>query len=150
MTTIYPALQVKIKKLHPEAVIPVYATEGAAGFDFVCLHDININPFQTVAVPTGLAMEVPRGFEIQVRPRSGISLKTGIRVANAPGTIDSDYRGEVKIILENTSNVVWSAKAGTRIAQGVLCPVFAAVWHETEDLEETQRADGGFGSTDSK
>jgi dUTP pyrophosphatase len=95
---------VKIKKLHPDAVIPQYAHKGDSGFDLVAVEDVLIWMGETVLVPTGLAFEVPRGYEMQIRPRSGISLKTGLRIPNAPATIDSGFRGEVKVIFENTNN----------------------------------------------
>lgn len=148
-------MKVKIKKLHPDAVIPKYATPGAAGFDLVALEDVEILPGCTRLVKTGLSVEIPTGYELQVRPRSGTSLKTALRVANAPGTVDSDYRGEVCVIMSNTNVYqgidykakVENIKKGDRIAQGVICPVFQAEFEVVEDLSVTDRGAGGFGST---
>ena len=142
-------IRVSFKKLSPDAVTPEYQTKGAAGFDFHAIEDMEINPRQTVLVKTGLSVEIPEGFELQVRPRSGMSLKTKIRVANSPGTVDSDYRGEVCIIMENMGmlgSLPYQIKKGDRVAQGVICPVFQAVFIE-QDLSETERGEGGFGST---
>ena len=142
-------LRVKIKKLSENAIIPQYQTNGAAGFDFHAIEDMEIDPRKTVLVKTGLSMEIPEGYELQVRPRSGMSLKTKMRVANSPGTIDSDYRGEICIIMENIGllgSLPFQIKKGDRIAQGVLCPVYQAVFIEDE-LNETERGEGGFGST---
>lgn len=139
---------VKVKRLHPDAVIPKYATPGAAGFDLVAVEDVFIVPRETKLVPTGIAVEIPWGYEMQIRPRSGFSLKTPLRIANAPGTIDSDFRGEVKIIVTNTSeNKGFYIKKGDRIAQGVIAPVMRAVFEEVDELSETDRGLGGFGST---
>ena len=145
-------LRVKIKKLSENAIIPQYQTNGAAGFDFHAIEDMEIDPRKTVLVKTGLSMEIPEGYELQVRPRSGMSLKTKMRVANSPGTIDSDYRGEICIIMENIGllgSLPFQIKKGDRIAQGVLCPVYQAVFIEDE-LNETERGEGGFGSTNNK
>ena len=142
-------LRVKIKKLSENAIIPQYQTNGAAGFDFHAIEDMEIDPRKTALVKTGLSMEIPEGYELQVRPRSGMSLKTKMRVANSPGTIDSDYRGEICIIMENIGllgSLPFQIKKGDRIAQGVLCPVYQAVFIEDE-LNETERGEGGFGST---
>lgn len=139
---------VKVKRLRADAVIPEYATPGAAGFDLTAVEDVAIAPGETKLVPTGIAVEIPWGYEMQIRPRSGFSLKTPLRIANAPGTIDSDFRGEVKIIVTNTSeNKGFYIKKGDRIAQGVIAPVMRAVLEEADDLSETDRGDGGFGST---
>lgn len=139
---------VKVKRLRADAVIPEYATPGAAGFDLAAVEDVVIAPGETKLVPTGIAVEIPWGYEMQIRPRSGFSLKTPLRIANAPGTIDSDFRGEVKIIVTNTSeNKGFYIKKGDRIAQGVIAPVMRAVFEEADDFSETDRGDGGFGST---
>jgi len=152
-------MQVKIKKVNHLAVIPKYATPGAAGFDLVSVEDVILKPGETRAIKTGLVVEIPSGFEMQVRPRSGLSLKTKLRVANAPGTVDSDYRGEVAVILTNSSVDARDTfgngdggeneeiKAGDRIAQGVIVPVVQATFEEVTDLSETERGAGGFGST---
>jgi dUTP pyrophosphatase len=138
---------IKTKKLNEKAVIPKYQTSGAAGFDFHSTDDVVIMPGDTALVGTGLAFAVPELFELQVRPRSGLSAKTGLRVANAPGTVDSDYRGEVKIIITNTGFVPQHIKVGDRIAQGVLCPVYQADFWEVKELDSTERGSGAFGST---
>lgn len=151
-------MKIKIKKLHSDAVIPKYATSGASGFDFIALKDIYVNPGETVSVRTGLAMEVSAGYEIQVRPRSGLSLKTDLRISNAPGTVDSDFRGEICVIMTNISRATtapgmwpkgYRIYKGDRIAQGVICPVVQAEFIEDE-LTETDRGSGCFGSTGNK
>jgi dUTP pyrophosphatase len=142
-------IRVSFKKLSEEAVIPTYQTPGASGFDFHAIEDMEIFPRQTVLVKTGLSMQIPEGYELQVRPRSGMSLKTKMRVANSPGTVDSDYRGEICIIMDNMSMLgalPFHIKKGDRIAQGVICPVVQATFIE-QDLTETERGEGGFGST---
>jgi len=127
--------------------LPCYATDGAAGMDVLAAEDLTIEPGGRTAVATGFAVSIPPGYEIQVRPRSGLALKQGITVPNTPGTIDSDYRGEVKVILMNQSQDNFSVQRGDRIAQLVLAPVTLALWQEVEQLDETVRGDGGFGST---
>jgi len=127
--------------------LPAYATGGAAGMDVVSAEDVTIAPGARHAVATGLAVAIPPGYEIQVRPRSGLALKHGISVPNAPGTIDSDYRGELKVILVNLGNEPFVVARGDRVAQLVLAPVTRASWDEVAELEETQRGAGGFGST---
>lgn len=147
-------MNVKIKRLHPDAVIPKYATPGAAGFDLVAIETVTIRPGETLLVKTGIAVEIPQGYELQVRPRSGTSLKTPLRVANAPGTVDSDYRGEVCVIMTNTHYDCINTEfgqfhfhKGERIAQGVICPVIQANFEEVTELSDTSRGTGGFGST---
>jgi dUTP pyrophosphatase len=140
-------MKLKIKKLNQDAQIPKYATPGSAGFDLAAIQQIEIAPGETELVKTGLAVAVPHGFELQVRPRSGTSLKTGLRVANAPGTVDSDYRGEVCVIMTNIGNTTQIINAGDRIAQGVICPVYQIEFEETDTLDDTQRGSNGFGST---
>jgi dUTP pyrophosphatase len=127
--------------------LPTYATVGAAGMDVVSAEDLTLAPGARHAVATGLAMAIPDGFEVQVRPRSGLALKHGISCLNTPGTIDSDYRGEVKIILANLGTDPFEIKRGDRIAQLVAAPVQRAAFAEVEDLDETSRGAGGFGST---
>ena len=127
--------------------LPAYATHGAAGMDAVSAEDVTIAPGGRHAVATGLAVAIPPGFEIQVRPRSGLALKHGITVPNTPGTIDSDYRGELKVILINHGAEPFEIRRGDRVAQLVLAPVTRAGWLEVEHLEETARGEGGFGST---
>jgi dUTP pyrophosphatase len=127
--------------------LPAYATQGAAGMDVVSAEALILRPGARLAVATGFAMAIPAGYEIQVRPRSGLALKHGIAVANTPGTIDSDYRGEVKVILTNQSQDNFPINRGDRIAQLVLAPVTLAAWEEVDTLDETARGEGGFGST---
>ena len=127
--------------------LPAYATDGAAGMDVVSAEDVTIAPGARHAVATGLAMAIPPGFEIQVRPRSGLALKHGITVPNTPGTIDSDYRGELKVILINHGAEPFAILRGDRVAQLVLAPVTRASWLAVEELDETLRGEGGFGST---
>lgn len=140
-------VNIKIKKLHPDAVIPQYQTEGSAGFDFHTVEEVVIPEYGTKLVRTGLAFEIPKGYEIQIRPRSGLSLKTSIRIANSPGTIDSDYRGEIGIIVDNIANHTTVIKKGERIAQGVLNQISQADFTEVDELDTTKRGEGGFGST---
>lgn len=147
MSTIKYKVNVKIKSLNENAVIPKYQTEGAAGFDFHSTDDKVIMPGETELIGTGLGFGIPNGLEIQVRPRSGLSAKTGLRVANSPGTVDMDFLGEVKIILTNTSHIPQHIRKGDRIAQGVLCPVYQAEFVEVEELDSTERGIGAFGST---
>lgn len=131
------------------AVIPQYKTIGAAGCD-VCAflsEPFILEPGDYAPIPTGLSMEIPLGYEVQVRPRSGLAAKNGITVLNSPGTIDSDYRGEVKIILINHGNSAFVINNGDRIAQLVVAPVSAAVFVKVDSLSDTERGQGGFGST---
>jgi dUTP pyrophosphatase len=140
---------VQIKRLPHGAGLPLpaYATSGAAGMDIVSAEQVTIAPGARHAVATGLAVAIPEGFEIQVRPRSGLALKHGISVPNTPGTIDGDYRGELKVILVNLGHEPFAIARGDRIAQLVLAPVVQAVWDEVADLDATERGEGGFGST---
>jgi dUTP pyrophosphatase len=127
--------------------LPAYATDGAAGMDVVAAEDLVLAPGARHAVATGLAIAIPEGFEVQVRPRSGLALKHGITCLNTPGTIDSDYRGEVKVILANLGHEPFTIARGERIAQLVPAPVQRAVFEEVAALDDTARGDGGFGST---
>ena len=127
--------------------LPDYATAGAAGMDVLSAEDVTLLPGARHAVATGLALAIPAGFEIQVRPRSGLALKHGISVPNAPGTIDSDYRGELKVILINHGSDAFEVRRGDRVAQLVLAPVTRACWLTVEELDQTPRGEGGFGST---
>ena len=140
---------IRVKFLaHAEGLdLPAYATDGAAGMDVVSAEDVTIAPGGRHAVATGLAMAIPHGFEVQVRPRSGLALKHGISVPNAPGTIDSDYRGELKVILINLGAEPFAIARGDRVAQLVLAPVTRATWWVADELDETARGEGGFGST---
>ncbi|MFN7398663.1 MAG: dUTP diphosphatase [Sandaracinobacter sp.] len=129
--------------------LPAYATDGAAGMDVLAAVEESqvLLPGERQAIPTGLMIAVPAGHEMQVRARSGLALKEGLAVLNAPGTIDSDYRGEVKIILANLGATSFTIMRGMRIAQLVLAPCVRAVWAEVADLDATARGEGGFGST---
>lgn len=127
--------------------LPAYATDGAAGMDVLAAEDVTLPPGGRHAVATGLAVAIPHGFEIQVRPRSGLALKHGITVPNTPGTIDSDYRGELKVILINHGAAPFEVRRGDRVAQLVLAPVTRAGWFKVDELDETLRGAGGFGST---
>ncbi|MDE2404708.1 MAG: dUTP diphosphatase [Sphingomonadales bacterium] len=140
---------VRVRRLpHGEGLdLPVYATAGAAGMDVVSAEDVTLAPGARHAVATGLAVAIPAGFEIQVRPRSGLALKHGITVPNTPGTIDSDYRGELKVILINHGADPFAIRRGDRVAQLVLAPVTRGTWLEVTELDETDRGAGGFGST---
>jgi len=140
---------VQIKRLpHGHGLdLPAYATDGAAGMDVLAAENLILRPGARAAVGTGLAVAIPPGYEIQVRPRSGLALKHGISVPNTPGTIDSDYRGELKVILINHSEDNFTIHRGDRIAQLVVSPVTLAVWDEVEVLDDTARGSGGFGST---
>lgn len=140
---------VMVRRLpHGEGLaLPAYATDGAAGMDVVSAQDVTLPPGGRLAVETGLALAIPPGFEIQVRPRSGLALKHGVTVPNTPGTIDSDYRGELKVILINHGAAAFEIRRGDRIAQLVLAPVTRASWLEVTELDETARGEGGFGST---
>lgn len=145
-------MEIKIKRLHENAIIPKYATIGSAGFDFHSVDDIIIYPGETALVKTGLSFEIPINYELQVRPRSGMSLKTKLRVSNSPGTVDSDYRGEICIIMDNIDiksdhRIPYEIKKGDRIAQGVICPIIQVTFEEVNKLNETERNTGAFGST---
>ncbi len=141
--------QVQVKKLHPDATRPEYMTELAAGMDICALleNEQVLEPGQRFLVPTGLAFAIPPGYEIQVRPRSGLAIKHGIALVNSPGTIDADYRGEVCIILINHGQENFTISSGDRIAQIVIAPVCQANITEVNELDETKRGAGGFGHT---
>jgi dUTP pyrophosphatase len=142
-------ITIKLTRLpHGEGLpFPGYATEGSAGLDVVTAEDLSLQPGERMAVPTGFAIEIPPGYEVQVRPRSGLALKHGITCLNTPGTIDSDYRGEVKVILANLGQETFAVSRGERIAQLVPAPVLRATFEEVEQLSDSQRGSGGFGST---
>jgi dUTP pyrophosphatase len=129
--------------------LPSYETDGAAGMDLIAAVDeiLELAPRARALIPTGIAFAIPPGYEVQVRPRSGLALKQGLGVLNSPGTIDSDYRGEVKVIVINLSDVSVTVSRGMRIAQMVVQPVVRAQWQEVDTLPETMRGAGGFGST---
>ena len=130
--------------------LPAYATKGAAGMDVVAAEDVTIPPGRRHAVATGFRVAIPEGYEIQVRPRSGLAFKHGITVPNTPGTIDSDYRGELKVLLINHGPSDFEVKRGERIAQLVPAAVTLASFAEVEELDDTDRGAGGFGSTGTK
>ncbi len=142
-------VSVKVRKLNDQAIVPKYMSEGASGCDVMaCLASpLEILPGDRAAVPTGLAFEIPEGFEIQVRPRSGLSFKQGLTVINAPGTIDSDYRGEVKVLMVNLGKDPVVVNPSDRIAQLVVQQVERIEWQEATELASSVRAEGGFGST---
>ena len=141
--------KVLIKKLDPAAELPAYKTEGASGMDLMALikESITLKPNTSCLVPTGLAIAFSSDFEIQIRPRSGLAAKNSISVLNTPGTIDSDYRGEIKVILFNHGKNDFLINNKDRIAQMILTPVIKMEFEETDDLPETVRGEGGFGST---
>ncbi|ASR50480.1 dUTP diphosphatase [Blastomonas fulva] len=144
-----PPITIRVRRLaHGDGLpLPVYATEGAAGMDVVAAEELDLLPGQRHAVATGFAIAIPDGYEVQVRPRSGLALKHGIAVPNTPGTIDSDYRGELKVILINHGDAPFPIRRGDRIAQLVAAPVQRAGFVEVDDLDTTARDAGGFGST---
>lgn len=148
-TTHNESVAVQVKRLpHGEGLdLPRYATDGAAGMDVVSAEDVTLEPGARHPVATGLALAIPRGYEIQVRPRSGLALKHGVTVPNTPGTIDSDYRGELKVIMINHGTEPFPIARGDRVAQLVLAPVTQAAWDEVDELDATGRGAGGFGST---
>ena len=144
--------KILIKRLSKKVSLPKYETIGSSGMDLVANveHTLDLLPGKTAIIPTGLAISIPKGFEIQIRPRSGLAAKNQISVLNTPGTIDSDYRGEIKVILINFSENIFKIEKGSRIAQMVLCPVQLAEIKEVDNLEQTVRGEGGFGSTGNK
>ena len=129
--------------------LPKYQSDGSSGVDLYAanLDPIEISPQQILKIPTGLFLEIPKGFEAQIRPRSGLALKHGISMVNTPGTIDSDYRGEISVILINLGQKVFLINRGDRIAQMVFAPIVKASWRRVDQLQETNRGSGGFGST---
>lgn len=144
------ALELKVKTLDNfKGDLPAYESELASGFDVRAqlVEPLTLEPGQRSLVPTGLAFEIPHGYEIQARPRSGLAIKKGLSLVNTPGTIDADYRGEVKIILINLGNESVTIEQGERIAQLVLCPVYQARLVQVADINDTKRGAGGFGST---
>ena len=144
--------KILIKRLSKEVSLPKYETNGSSGMDLAADVDANINidPGKTAIIPTGLALSIPKGFEVQIRPRSGLAAKQKISVLNTPGTIDSDYRGEIKVILINLGPEPFKVEKGLRIAQMIVCPIVQAQLKEVDDLSETERGKGGFGSTGTK
>jgi len=144
--------EILIKRLSDKVVMPKYETEGSSGLDLAAHinESVEIKPGSTAIIPTGLAVSIPKSFEIQIRPRSGLAAKNQISVLNTPGTIDADYRGELKVILINLGTKSFLVENGARIAQMVLCPVVKADLKEVKTLDDTKRGSGGFGSTGTK
>ena len=142
-------VKILVKKFDKNINLPAYKTSGSSGMDLMAYtkNKITINPGKTAMIPTGFAVAIPKNYEIQIRPRSGLAIKKGISVLNTPGTVDSDYRGEIKIILINLSKKSFVVKSGDRIAQMVLCPVTKGKLKEIKNLPKTVRGKGGFGST---
>lgn len=140
-------MTLEFKRIHPDAVLPGYAKPGDAGMDLRSVDELSVPPRSRALVRTGLVMALPPGYEAQVRPRSGLALKSGITVLNTPGTIDSGYRGEVGVILFNTTDEPFAVRKGDRIAQLVVASVVEAQVAEVAELGETERGAGGFGST---
>jgi dUTP pyrophosphatase len=142
-------MKVAVQRLAPDLPLPVYATAGSSGLDLIAAveSEVVLPPGGFAAIPTGIALALPEGYEAQVRPRSGLAVRHGVTVLNAPGTVDSDYRGEITVILVNHGRSAFSILRGMKIAQLVIGPVVRAEWHETERLDSTRRGTGGFGST---
>ena len=142
-------VKILVKKFNKNIKLPTYKTSGSSGMDLVAhvKGKINIKPGKIAIIPTGIAIAIPINYEIQIRPRSGLAAKKGISVLNTPGTIDSDYRGEIKIILINSSKKSFVVKSGDRVAQMILCPVAKGKLQEVKNLPKTVRGKGGFGST---
>jgi len=144
-------VQIAVRRLphNADLPLPAYATAGAAGMDLLAAVTtaVTIAPGQRALIPTGLAIALSPGYELQIRPRSGLALRHGIVLPNSPGTIDEDYRGEIQIIVMNAGDAPFIVERGTRIAQAILAPVVRARWHEVQSLETTARDQGGFGST---
>ncbi len=145
-------VKILIKRLSSKVTMPQYKTIGSSGMDIAAFLDneIFIKPSEKKIIPTGIRLKIPKGYEIQIRPRSGLAANNDITVLNTPGTIDSDYRGEIKVILFNHGKNVFKVENGLRIAQMVLCPVIEAKLSEVEIIDETERGEGGFGSTGTK
>ncbi len=146
----FPKISVRVKKwAHFKGHLPTYQSAMASGFDIRAqlLEPVALKPGQRIVIPTGLSFEIPRGYELQARPRSGLAMKNGVSLVNSPGTIDADFRGEVKIILINLGQEPITVCDQDRIAQLVLCPVLQVDFIESQELNETERAGNGFGST---
>ena len=142
-------VRILVKKFDKNIKLPTYKTSGSSGMDLMAYikNKIIINPGKTAMIPTGIAVAIPKNYEIQIRPRSGLAAKKGISVLNTPGTVDADYRGEIKIILINLSKKLFVVKSGDRIAQMILCPIVKGKLKEVKKLPRTMRGKGGFGST---
>ena len=141
--------EILIKRLSKKVSLPRYETEGSSGMDLAANVEepIDINPGKTSIIPTGISLSIPKNYEVQIRPRSGLAAKNQISVLNTPGTIDADYRGEIKVILINLGKKIFRVEKGARIAQMVLCPVIKVKFKEVDSLEITNRGSDGFGST---
>ena len=144
--------EILIKRLSKKINLPKYETKGSSGMDLAACIDkeINIKPGQISIIPTGISVSIPKNFEIQIRPRSGLAAKNQISVLNTPGTVDADYRGEIKVIIINLGKKSFIVEKGTRIAQMVVCPIVKAKIKEVDSLEKTTRGSRGFGSTGTK
>ena len=144
--------EILIKRLSKDIILPKYETSGSSGLDLSAniKTSVKIGPGKTTIIPTGISVSIPKNFEIQIRPRSGLAAKNQISVLNTPGTIDADYRGEIKVILINLSKETFIVENGARIAQMVVCPVIKAKLKEVDSLDNTSRGSGGFGSTGMK
>jgi len=144
--------EILIKRLSKDIILPKYETSGSSGLDLSAniKTPVKIEPGKTTIIPTGVSVSIPKNFEIQIRPRSGLAAKNQITVLNTPGTIDADYRGEIKVILINLSKETFVVENGARIAQMVMCPVIKAKLKEVDSLDNTSRGSGGFGSTGMK
>ena len=150
MNLVLKQRKIKIKKLRPDAVFPSYVYGTDSGFDLYSTEDLEIPPFGRTLVPTGLSISFDEGYEIQVRPKSGLAIKQGLTVLNTPGTVDVGYTGEIQVIVFNTNNYIVTIQKGMKIAQAVLCPVVQGkfvVFEEIDEMEEKDRGDNGFGST---
>ena len=145
-------LKMKIKKMRPNAILPEYQTSGAAGADFcACIDEpVTIKPGEFIRIPTGVGVEIPVGYELQIRPRSGLGCKYGVTMVNGIGTIDSDYRGEMSVTLINFGKQDFTIEPDMRIAQMVVAKCEHIIWQEVEELSETERGTGGLGSTGTK
>ncbi|MFP6153344.1 dUTP diphosphatase [Helicobacter pylori] len=140
-------MKIKIQKIHPNALIPKYQTDGSSGFDLHAVEEVTIKPHSVGLVKIGICLSLEVGYELQVRTRSGLALNHQVMVLNSPGTVDNDYRGEIKVILANLSDKDFKVQVGDRIAQGVVQKTYKAEFIECERLDETSRGSGGFGST---
>lgn len=150
MELTYKTKTINIEKTHPDAIIPTYAYPSDSGFDLYALESVVIKPFGREAIPTGIKVSFDEGYEIQVRPKSGLALNMGITVLNTPGTVDQGYTGEIKVIVFNTNNNSVMIEKGMKIAQGVLCPVIQGKYvkiNEVNSIGEKDRNNNGFGST---
>jgi dUTP pyrophosphatase len=147
--TVGGAVPVRIRRLHPDAVLPRYMTDQAAGMDLAAAIDepLTLGPRMRARVGTGIAVSLPAGYEAQIRPRSGLADRHGVALLNSPGTVDADYRGEIAVILVNHGDQPFTLRSGDRIAQMVIGPISRVQWIEVEVLDDTGRGAGGFGHT---